>query len=78
MTQQDALYRAVCEHPDEDTPRLVFADWLEESGDPRRADFIRTQVKLTRVPESEREVMSSRGSRTANFWRSQSASDSAP
>jgi uncharacterized protein (TIGR02996 family) len=50
MTQQDALYRAVCEHPDEDTPRLVFADHLEDGGDSRRAAFIRTQVQLARVP----------------------------
>ena len=32
-SQQDALYRAVCEYPDEDTPRLIFADRVEESGD---------------------------------------------
>ncbi|MFO0804915.1 MAG: TIGR02996 domain-containing protein [Gemmataceae bacterium] len=53
MTQQDALYRAVCEHPDEDTPRLVFADHLEDTGDARRAGFIRTQIQLARLPESD-------------------------
>lgn len=51
MTQQDALYRAVCEYPNEDTPRLIFADLIEEEGDPQRAAFIRTQVELARVPE---------------------------
>ena len=30
MTEHDALVRAVCTHPDDDTPRLIFADFLEE------------------------------------------------
>jgi uncharacterized protein (TIGR02996 family) len=33
---------------DEDQPRLAFADWLEEQGDPR-AEFIRTQCELARL-----------------------------
>jgi uncharacterized protein (TIGR02996 family) len=53
MTQQEALYRAVCAHPDEDTPRLIFADFLEEAGDALRAEFIRTQVALARVPDTD-------------------------
>ena len=51
MTDHAALVRAVCEHPDDDTPRLVFADLLEEEGDHARAHFVRTQVALARVPE---------------------------
>jgi uncharacterized protein (TIGR02996 family) len=50
-SQHDALYRAICEYPDEDTPRLAFADLLEEVGDSLRAAFIRTQVELAKVPE---------------------------
>ncbi|VTT97390.1 repeat-companion domain-containing protein : Repeat-companion domain protein OS=Isosphaera pallida (strain ATCC 43644 / DSM 9630 / IS1B) GN=Isop_0392 PE=4 SV=1: LRR_7: LRR_6 [Gemmataceae bacterium] len=42
------LLRAVCESPDDDTPRLVFADWLDEHGDPERAEFIRVQVEIAR------------------------------
>ena len=34
MTEREALLRAVCENPDDDTPRLVFADWLDENGEP--------------------------------------------
>lgn len=30
----------------DDTPRLVFADWLDENGDPERAELIRAQYKL--------------------------------
>ena len=43
-SSHDALYRAICAQPDEDTPRLMFADLIEENGDPLRAQFIRTQV----------------------------------
>lgn len=46
---RDALYRAICANPDEDTPRLAFADLVEEEGDGTRAAFIRDQVALARV-----------------------------
>jgi uncharacterized protein (TIGR02996 family) len=45
MTDGDALRRAVIESPDEDTPRLIYADWLEENGQPERAAFIRAQIE---------------------------------
>lgn len=35
--------------PDDDAPRLVWADWLEEHGDPR-AELIRTQCELAKIP----------------------------
>lgn len=38
-------------HPDDDAPRLVFADWLEEQGDCDRAEFIRIQIERARLPE---------------------------
>jgi uncharacterized protein (TIGR02996 family) len=41
----------VVAHPDDDTPRLVFADWLEEEGDGARAEFIRVQVERARLPQ---------------------------
>lgn len=41
----DALFLAICEHPDEDTARLVYADWLQENGQPERAEFIRLQCE---------------------------------
>jgi uncharacterized protein (TIGR02996 family) len=48
MNDHDALLTAIGEHPEEDTPRLMYADWLEENGDPERADFVRNQVELAR------------------------------
>ncbi|HEY1190616.1 MAG TPA: TIGR02996 domain-containing protein, partial [Gemmata sp.] len=44
MSDRDALMAAIAAHPDEDTPRLVFADWLDENGDPERAEFVRAQI----------------------------------
>jgi uncharacterized protein (TIGR02996 family) len=36
----------ICENPDEVVVRLAYADWLEENGDPDRAEFIRVQCRL--------------------------------
>jgi len=35
MTEPDVFVRMVLEHPAEEGPRLVFADWLDERGDVR-------------------------------------------
>ncbi len=54
MTERDALYAAVCEHPDDDTPRLVFADWLDEHNEGARAEFIRVQIEAERLPAGKK------------------------
>src|SRR5262249_25946532 len=41
-----AFLRRAKEHPEDDTPRLVLADWLEDHGDTDRAAFIRLQCRL--------------------------------
>ncbi|MBX9580190.1 MAG: TIGR02996 domain-containing protein [Gemmataceae bacterium] len=53
MTDHDALVRAVCEAPDDDTPRLVYADYLDDHGGHDRAAFVRAQVELARTPAWE-------------------------
>ncbi|MBY0456726.1 MAG: TIGR02996 domain-containing protein [Gemmataceae bacterium] len=53
MGDREALLSAICAHPDEDTPRLIFADFLEENDRPAQAEFIRTQVELARTPAWE-------------------------
>lgn len=45
MTDRDALLAAVIANPDEDMPRLMFADWLQENGQPQRGEFVRLQVE---------------------------------
>lgn len=49
MDEAKALLRAICASPDEDTPRLVYADWLDEHGQSERAEFVRVQVELARI-----------------------------
>ena len=44
MTTADALLASVVASPDDDLPRLVYADWLEENGQPERGEFIRLQI----------------------------------
>ena len=34
--------------PDDDAPRLIYADWLDEHGQAERAEFIRVQCELAR------------------------------
>ena len=48
MTDGEALLAAILANPAEDTPRLVYADWLEEHGREERAEFIRVQCELAR------------------------------
>jgi uncharacterized protein (TIGR02996 family) len=48
-----ALLHAAKETPEDDLPRLVLADWLEEHGQPERADFIRLQCSLAALTEEE-------------------------
>jgi uncharacterized protein (TIGR02996 family) len=52
MSDEAALLRAIAAHPDEDTPRLAYADWLDEHGNPtNRAAFIRGQIELSRLKD---------------------------
>lgn len=48
MTDGPALLAAILADPGDDTARLVFADWLEENGQRKRAEFIRVQVEIAR------------------------------
>src|SRR4051812_27753342 len=48
----DAFLRAILEAPGDNTPRLVYADWLEERGDPRAA-FLRAEVALASVAPTD-------------------------
>lgn len=46
MNDGDALLAAIIANPEEDTPRLMYADWLTEQGQHDRAEFIRVQCGL--------------------------------
>ena len=49
MTDREALIAAIAASPADDLPRLVFADWLDDHGDPAQAEFIRAHVRLYRT-----------------------------
>src|SRR5688572_12625546 len=50
MAENAALFAAIIANPREDTPRLAYADWLDENGDPARARFIRLQYEIEKLP----------------------------
>jgi uncharacterized protein (TIGR02996 family) len=45
--------RQVLAHPDDDGPRLCAADWWDEQGAAERAEFVRVQCELARLPHYE-------------------------
>jgi uncharacterized protein (TIGR02996 family) len=49
MTDEQRFLETIRQNPDDDAPRLVYADWLEEHGDPDRAEFIRIDIELDRI-----------------------------
>src|SRR4051794_1869690 len=60
MSDEIALLAAIRANPDEDTPRLVYADWLDEhacgdsaASNEARAEFIRAQCEFARVEDAD-------------------------
>src|SRR3954451_10228135 len=49
MPDAESFIAAVAANPADDLPRLVFADWLDENGDPARAGFIRDHVRRAKL-----------------------------
>jgi uncharacterized protein (TIGR02996 family) len=45
MNWEQELWEAILQSPDDITPRLIYADWCDEQGDPR-GEFIRIQCEL--------------------------------
>lgn len=57
MTNGEALLASILAAPDEDTPRLVYADWLDENDQSAYAEFIRAQIELAHMAhEPQRHV----------------------
>jgi len=48
MTQEELLLQRVLERPDDDAPRLAYAGYLDQRGDPR-GEFVHVQVELARL-----------------------------
>ena len=56
--EEEAFLRAIAANPADDGTRLVYADWLEERGDPR-AEYIRLRLRL-REPRGRKRVWARR------------------
>jgi uncharacterized protein (TIGR02996 family) len=52
LAEHESFLRAIYDAPEDDTPRLVYADFLEENGEPERAELIRTQCERARSGRS--------------------------
>lgn len=49
LEEHEAFLRAIFDAPDDDTPRLVYADFLDDVGDPDRAELIRATCEHQRL-----------------------------
>jgi uncharacterized protein (TIGR02996 family) len=47
---EECFLADIRDHPEDDAPRLIYADWLDEHSEPLRAELIRVQVALAREP----------------------------
>lgn len=57
QTDAEPFLQRIRAFPDDDVPRLIFADWLDEQADTdsvARAEFVRVQIALARLPEEDR------------------------
>jgi uncharacterized protein (TIGR02996 family) len=61
-TVEEAFVFDICANPDDDGLRLIYADWLQENGQPQRAEFIRVQIELARLADDDlrREALADR------------------
>jgi uncharacterized protein (TIGR02996 family) len=77
MPDRPAFLRVICERPEDDAPRLVYADWLEEEGECAQSQFIRVQCELQRSDldkDRERELVKTEDKLLRRFekqWRKQ-------
>src|SRR5262249_37671575 len=55
MNEEEAFLQAIRGEPDEPAHRLVYADWLEERGDPR-AEFVRLGAQAAQMQARMRQL----------------------
>lgn len=68
MTDAEAIFAGILADPDDDVPRLVFADWLEENGQDEWAEYIRVQIECESLSKSDprHKELSRKGRRILN------------
>ena len=54
---EKALQACIGASPEDDLPRLVYADWLEERDQGIRAEFIRLQCEIAKLEAGPRDII---------------------
>ena len=54
MANEKDLIQAILADPTDESPRVAYADWLEERGD-LRGEFLRIQTALMRMPRKDKQ-----------------------
>lgn len=54
MSDRAALLDAIIQNPDDDTPRWVYADWLDDNDKPTQAQFIRLSLEIADLESKSR------------------------
>ena len=49
MNDEAGFLKAIADQPAERSTRLVYADWLDEHGRPREAEFLRLQIQFAEM-----------------------------
>lgn len=62
MIQNHELLQQVIATPDDDAPRLLYADWFEGHGEPERAELIRLQCACDKLPPGDPQLVAMRAS----------------
>ncbi len=56
MTQDESFIQDIVAYPEDNSLRLIYADWLNEQGDPR-GGFLRLEAEVALMPETDRRKM---------------------
>ncbi len=60
-TEHEGFITDICTNFRDDAPRLIYADWLQDHGDPKRAEFIRVQIALAKLREEVQRELAKAG-----------------
>jgi uncharacterized protein (TIGR02996 family) len=68
MNPRAGLMQAVLDAPDDDTVRLVFADWMQDHGEETWAEFIRVQCEIAYMDGTEGDRLTVLARRERELW----------
>jgi uncharacterized protein (TIGR02996 family) len=66
--EDEAFLRDILAAPEDDAPRLCYADWLKANGDPERAEYIRLDIRQARSRAESASTRSRRWKRLRELW----------